>query len=428
MDNSIVWDLIDHYFKENPNCLVEHHLESYNDFFKNGIFQIFREKNPIRINSNYDEEIQDYRNQCLMYFGGKNGDKIYFGKPVIYDENDNTHYMFPNEARLRNMTYGMTIHYDIDVEFIDILKPGQQPTIIGGDIQISGENENEKDYPIERQFKNFKGGNDDDQENMKIEGGALKRKKRVQKQFQMTPAAAASAREATEKSMIGTNIQRRIVPLEKIFLGKFPIMLQSNYCILHGLSPEIRKTMGECRQDLGGYFIIQGKEKTVVCQEKFADNMLYIRKMNKDDKSEEDTGLEFLYSAEIRSVSENVSKPTRTLAVKIVAPDQKFTYKNIVVSIPNVRQPVPLFIVFRALGIISDKSIIETCLLDLEKYEHMLDLFIPSVHDAGAILTQQLALKYIASFTKGKRIEHALEILSDYFLPHIGEVNFTEKA
>ena len=26
------------------------------------------------------------------------------------------HYMYPNEARLRNMTYGMTIHYDVDVE------------------------------------------------------------------------------------------------------------------------------------------------------------------------------------------------------------------------------------------------------------------------------------------------------------------------
>ena len=67
-----------------------------------------------------------------MYFGGKNGDKIYFGKPVIYDDND-SHFMFPNEARLRNMTYGMTIHYDIDIEFIDILEEGENPSVIGAE-------------------------------------------------------------------------------------------------------------------------------------------------------------------------------------------------------------------------------------------------------------------------------------------------------
>lgn len=63
-------------------------------------------------------------------------------------------------------------------------------------------------------------------------------------------------------------------------------MSHSDFCILKGLTPEVRYTMGECRHDLGGYFIIQGKEKTVVCQEKFADNMLYIRKYAEDGESE----------------------------------------------------------------------------------------------------------------------------------------------
>jgi DNA-directed RNA polymerase II subunit RPB2 len=58
----------------------------------------------------------------------------------------------------------------------------------------------------------------------------------------------------------------------------------------------------------------------------------------------------------------------------------------------------------------------------------MLDLFIPSVHDAGMIMTQRNALQYIAILTKGKTIAHTLEILSDYFLPHVGEVNFINKA
>ena len=131
MDNSTIWKILDSHFQDNPQSLVRHHIESYNDFFKNGIHRIFKERNPIRIQTQFDKDINDFRSQCIMYIGGKDGSKVYFGKPVIYDDND-SHYMYPNEARLRNMTYGMTIHYDVDIEFIDILKPGQQPTLLGG--------------------------------------------------------------------------------------------------------------------------------------------------------------------------------------------------------------------------------------------------------------------------------------------------------
>jgi DNA-directed RNA polymerase II subunit RPB2 len=451
MDNATIWNLIDTYFQDNPQALVRHHIDSYNDFFKHGIFQIFKEKNPIRINTRFDPAINDYRSQCVIYFGGKNGDKIYFGKPVIYDD-ANAHYMYPNEARLRNMTYGMTIHYDVEIEFIKILHEGERPAVVGMDeaYQIVGGNipglwedglkHNFKDDKLselkqreedKKRIRTESGGwtdsvgtreghfGSDDEDDDIMSGGAPKRRRKKQVDIDMTPAEMALIKEATEQSMVSANIQKTTMTLEKIYLGKFPIMLQSNYCILHGLPKEIRHTMGECLNDIGGYFIIDGKEKTVVAQEKFGDNMLYIRESG-DDK--------YLYSAEIRSVSENVSKPIRTLSVKIVAPTKSFTNENIVVNIPNVRKPIPLFIVFRALGIISDKQIITTCLLDLEKYESMIDLFVPSVHDAGGIMTQRNALKFIATFTKGKTTAHVLEILADYVFPHIGEMNFTQKA
>ena len=66
--------------------------------------------------------------------------------------------------------------------------------------------------------------------------------------------------------------------------------------------------------------------------------------------------------------------------------------------------------------------------MDREKYAHYLEHFIPSIHDAGRLFTQEVALKYIATLTKGKTVPHALEILTNYLLPHIGEMNFEEKA
>jgi DNA-directed RNA polymerase II subunit RPB2 len=337
--NDLSWKILDKYFNDNPHNLVAHHLESYNDFFSSGINKIFRDNNPVRFIEREDTENDDIKkNECLLYLGGKDGSKIYFGKPIIYDDN-HVHYMYPNDARLRNMWYGMTIHYDVEVDII---------------------------YYVDEE----------------------------KKQVSMT--------------------------LEKIYLGRFPIMLQSNFCILKTLSPEVRFNMGECRNDYGGYFIIGGKEKVIISQEKFADNMLYI----KENKSEDN----YSYSADVRSVSEDPSKPIRTTSVKIVAPSPVLSNKQIVVFVPNVRKPIPLFILMRALGIVSDKDIIRTCLLDLELYHHYIDLFIPSIHDANKIFNQETALKFIASFTKRNTVSSVMEILSNYFLPHIGELNFLEKA
>ena len=338
--DQLSWKIIDTYFTDNPNNLVAHHLESYNEFFNHGIHRIFRENNPIRFIER-EEEGNALRNECLLYLGGKEGSKIYFGKPIIYDDESDrkAHYMFPNDARLRNMTYGTTIHYDVDVDFV---------------------------Y---------------------YEDG-------IKKESSIT--------------------------LEKIYLGRFPIMLQSDLCILHGLTREARFNMGECRNDFGGYFIIDGKEKVIVSQEKFANNMLYVRALKNDDL--------YSYSAEIRSVSEDASKQIRTTAVKMVAPSASYSNNQIVVLVPNVKKPVPLFILMRALGINSDKDIIRTCLLDMDKNQSFIDLFIPSIHDAHEIFNQETALNYIKTFTKRSTISGVMEILSDYFLPHIGELNLLEKA
>ena len=332
------WSILDTYFKSNPTHLVNHHLDSYNLFVSVGIQKIFMENNPLKFIENTSEEIQN-PNIILLYNGGKDGNKIYYGKPTIYDDK-NVHYMYPNEARLRNMTYGFTIHYDVDVEIFIYKGTGKEPVKI-----------------------------------------------------------------------------TKTIP--NIFLGRFPIMINSTLCILNGLSKDIKYNMGECRQDYGGYFIIDGKEKVIIPEEKFADNMISIKEL-KDEM--------YSHSVEVRSVSEDSSKPKRVVAVKMVAPTDKYTNNQLVVVVPNVRKPIPLFIVMRALGIISDKDIIKTCLLDFAKYESYIDLFIPCVHDANYVFDQVSAIKYISTFVKNKSVNIVLNILINYFLPHIGDSNFIDKA
>ena len=350
-DPELPWKVIQRLFDDDPQMMVRHHIDSYNDFFGKGIFKIFRERNPIILQKEQDPDTQEFNLRCELYLGGKNGDKVYFGKPIIYDD-DREHYMFPNEARLRNMTYGTTIHYDVDVVF---------------KIAVSDESAS-------------------------TSGG----------------------------SGSGRRIEVTTATLERILLGRFPIMIQSNLCILHGLEPKARFYMGECKNDYGGYFIIDGKEKTIISQEKFADNMLYIRENNEDNI--------YTHAADIRTVSEDASKPERTLSVRIVAPTTLLTNKQIVVNIPNVRSPVPLFIVMRALGVLSDRDILEFCLLDLDENADLLDHFIPSIHDANKIFTQEGAIKFIATLTKSKTIPQVHDILMNYFLPQVGETNYIQKA
>jgi DNA-directed RNA polymerase II subunit RPB2 len=350
LDDTLCWNIINKYFSSDKYALVKHHIDSYDDFFDKRIKQIIIENNPIQLRKNFNTKTKTYDIEINLYIGGYDGSKIYLGsKPVIFD-GDKSHYMTPNEARLRDMTYSTSIFYDVDVEFIHR--------------NIEGLDDNGKELPSENKTE------------ITIEGRTF---------------------------------------------GRIPIMTHSKKCILRDLPNNVKFQMGECYNDNGGYFIIDGKEKAIIPQEKFADNMMYIRE-NKDETSH------YTHSCVMRTVSENASKPERTLKIHIVRENDKYTMNNIVVEVPNVRKPVPLFILMRALGVLTDKRIVEMILLDTEKYKSLLPLLRPSVHDAGTIFTQQEAIYFISILTKRKSISNTHDILMNYFLPQIGEDNYITKA
>ena len=103
------------------------------------------------------------------------------------------------------------------------------------------------------------------------------------------------------------NIECKDKEIKNINLGKIPIMVNSNYCVLNK-QVEFRKN-NECMYDHGGYFIINGNEKVIVSQDRIAENKTYVFKDNKTTM--------YSYIAEIRSVPENIFSPPKLTVLKL---------------------------------------------------------------------------------------------------------------
>ncbi|MEJ1274698.1 hypothetical protein NN561_005586 [Cricetulus griseus] len=214
---------------------------------------------------------------------------------------------------------------------------------------------------------------------------------------------------------------------QKTFIGKIPIMLRSTYCLLNGLTDRDLCELNECPLDPGGYFIINGSEKVLIAQEKMATNTVYVF-AKKDSK--------YAYTGECRSCLENSSRPTSTIWVSMLARGGQGAKKSaigqrIVATLPYIKQEVPIIIVFRALGFVSDRDILEHIIYDFEDPE-MMEMVKPSLDEAFVIQEQNVALNFIGSrgakpgVTKEKRIKYAKEVLQKEMLPHVGVSDFCE--
>jgi DNA-directed RNA polymerase II subunit RPB2 len=95
------------------------------------------------------------------------------------------------------------------------------------------------------------------------------------------------------------------------------------------------------------------------------------------------------------------------------------------VTLPYIRTEIPLFVVFRALGFVADKDILEHIVYDFGDDE-MMGLLRPSIEEAMVIQSQAVALDFIGKrgsavgVTREKRIKYAQEILQKELLPHVG--------
>lgn len=211
-----------------------------------------------------------------------------------------------------------------------------------------------------------------------------------------------------------------IEKLDQVNIGSIPIMLHSNLCYLKDMPSDILREMGECQYDQGGYFIIDGKEKVIVAQERNSTNNLFISRVEKDPK--------YCYSAFIHCSSEISSVFPKTIKFKVLKSDRR--RNAIVVNIPHIETDIPLAILFRALGIENDLAIIKHILPSVEDSIE-LDILRQSIVDGNFIYSEREAKEYLATFTNLKTVEHLDYILINNLFPnyeHEEIINFNKKT
>ena len=220
------------------------------------------------------------------------------------------------------------------------------------------------------------------------------------------------------------NTQTFYKTLQKIHIGKLPIMLKSNICVLNQYKHVDNVHTGECKYDAGGYFIINGSEKTVLGQERAAENKVYCFNVEKNNTK-------YTWMAEVKSVPDFKCISPKQINMMVSSKNNGFGFP-LLLQLPRVKQPIPLFIVFRALGIISDREICEKILLDIEceKYKEILQGLQASIIEANAYMTQEECIKYITSYVMftpinmdketgaRKKYEFTMDILSNDLFPH----------
>ena len=216
--------------------------------------------------------------------------------------------------------------------------------------------------------------------------------------------------------------QTRVVTktLPKINIGKMPIMVKSSICVLTQNSHISSKDLGECEFDHGGYFIIKGSEKTVLQQERAAQNIVYCY----DGKNASGC----IWYAEIKSVPDYKCISPKQVEIEVASKNNGYGHPLKIV-IPRVREAVDLFVVFRALGVTSDKEICSYIMLNLEDTE-MLKFLHASIIEANKYMTKEDALKNITTHVAytplnmdkdtglRKKRDFALEVLNNDLFPH----------
>ena len=287
-------------------------------------------------------------------------------KPTIFENNGAVTPMYPNDARLRNMTYASPVYTDIIATYTM-----KVPSVDGKEPKVT--------------------------------------------------------------------VSRRTLP--HVQVGRIPVMVGSDFCLLSDTPEKTPRELGECSEDIGGYFIVQGGERVIISQERMSENVPFVFRNNKVRNKE-------LEVIDVKSIGPDNEGAPKSLSVKIVQHSKNATNPpHIIVTCPRIKSEIPLFTMLRALGIPSDKEIIELiCGPDIASCPYAM-IFQECMEDAAGVTTQERAHEWLAANlgsgggsresysantlqpNRPPRTTTIREVLAEECLPHIGGVDMMfEKA
>ncbi|KAI0018667.1 DNA-dependent RNA polymerase 2 rpb140 [Xylariomycetidae sp. FL0641] len=377
------WEVISSYFQ--TKGLVSQQIDSFNDFQETTIQELLDEYSHLSLDQNNPPPVDGQEIACRRYelkFGN-----VTISRPVVSEGDNTSNPLLPYECRDRNLTYSSPVFAKVTAK---------------ASICI------EEEIPLNEL-------DEEQHEEMRRTGKHPTRL--VWKEEDNTMMAGPAA----DKSK----------PDDFVFIGKLPVMVKSKACHLSRESEDDLFMLNECPYDQGGYFIINGSEKVLIAQERSAANIVQVFKKAQPSP--------FSYTAEIRSALEKGSRLISSLMLKLYTKgdSSKGAYgQTIHTTLPYVKSDLPIAIVFRALGVVSDEEILNHICYDRNDSQ-MMEMLRPCIEEAFCIQDREVALDYIGKrgnqttgMTRDRRVRAAKDILQKEMLPHIsqGEGCETRKA
>lgn len=206
-----------------------------------------------------------------------------------------------------------------------------------------------------------------------------------------------------------------IYDLKNIILCKIPIIVKSKYCVYK------EDILNECKYDTGGYFIINGNEKVLITQEKVVPNIIHLYPSANNNTK-------YKYISEVKSLSPEAFGVVKTCTVKLTNKSLVFDSK-LYIKFPRIKKDIPISIIFRALGCLTDKEILYY-IIDNNNSE-IDNIIIKILH--GSLLENENiyseidAIKYISNyinitnnnFSDDIKLDYTKNIIKKDLLPHL---------